>query len=201
MALTPKQRRFVDEYLLEPNASKAALKAGYPKASAHSIGSENLHKPEIAAAIKKGLDFERAKLVRKAARKEFTKERWLEELRTIALSNMDDHAVVEEFDYSVTRDEGEETRAFQRVNVVNTADRPRKRGRAIKKLTDGKHGVSVELHDKRSALETLGKAYGWLTNDMNLNMPDNGVQVIVTLPSNGREVKIPDTEGEGNGGT
>lgn len=49
--LTPKQRRFVEEYLVDLNAAQAAIRAGYSEHTAYSIGSENLSKPEIAEAI------------------------------------------------------------------------------------------------------------------------------------------------------
>lgn len=49
--LTPKQQRFVDEYLIDLNATQAAIRAGYSQKTAGAIGSENLTKPEIAAAI------------------------------------------------------------------------------------------------------------------------------------------------------
>lgn len=49
--LTAKQKRFVAEYLVDGNATQAAIRAGYSKATAYSIGAENLKKPEIAAAI------------------------------------------------------------------------------------------------------------------------------------------------------
>lgn len=51
MKLTAKQRRFVQEYLIDLNATQAAIRAGYSKKSAHSIGPENLEKPEIKQAI------------------------------------------------------------------------------------------------------------------------------------------------------
>lgn len=51
MALTPKQRRFTEEYAIDCNATQAAIRAGYSKSSAYSIGHENLNKPEIAAVI------------------------------------------------------------------------------------------------------------------------------------------------------
>ena len=53
MALTDKQRRFVSEYLIDLNATQAAIRAGYSKKTAYSVGHENLSKPEIAAAIAK----------------------------------------------------------------------------------------------------------------------------------------------------
>jgi phage terminase small subunit len=49
--LTPKQLRFVDEYLVDLNASAAARRAGYSPTRADAMGHENLRKPEIAAAI------------------------------------------------------------------------------------------------------------------------------------------------------
>jgi len=49
--LTNKQLMFINHYLVCYNASEAARRAGYSEASAASIGSENLHKPEIRAAI------------------------------------------------------------------------------------------------------------------------------------------------------
>lgn len=49
--MTPKQRRFVDEYLIDLNATQAALRAGYSAKTADQQGWENLKKPEVAAAI------------------------------------------------------------------------------------------------------------------------------------------------------
>jgi len=49
--MSPKQQRFVAEYLVDMNATQAAIRAGYSAKTAYSIGQENLNKPEIAAAI------------------------------------------------------------------------------------------------------------------------------------------------------
>lgn len=49
--MTPKQERFVQEYLLDLNATQAAIRSGYSAKTAHVIGPENLEKPEIKAAI------------------------------------------------------------------------------------------------------------------------------------------------------
>ena len=51
--LTDKQQRFVDEYLIDLNATQAAIRAGYSKKTARDIGCENLAKPNIASAIVK----------------------------------------------------------------------------------------------------------------------------------------------------
>lgn len=47
MALTDKQEMFCREYLIDLNATQAAIRAGYSKKTAYSIGQENLTKPEI----------------------------------------------------------------------------------------------------------------------------------------------------------
>lgn len=52
--MTPKQERFVAEYLIDLNASAAARRAGYSERTADAIGRENLGKPTIAAAIAAG---------------------------------------------------------------------------------------------------------------------------------------------------
>nr|DAX08569.1 MAG TPA: Terminase small subunit [Caudoviricetes sp.] len=49
--LTPKQKRFVEEYVIDCNATQAAIRAGYSPKTAYSIGQENLKKPEVMKAI------------------------------------------------------------------------------------------------------------------------------------------------------
>lgn len=51
MALTDKQRRFVDEYLVDLNATQAAIRAGYAAKTANREGSRLLSNVDIAAAI------------------------------------------------------------------------------------------------------------------------------------------------------
>lgn len=53
MALTPKQDRFIQEYLKDLNATQAAIRAGYSEKTASEVGYENLRKPQIAAEIDK----------------------------------------------------------------------------------------------------------------------------------------------------
>lgn len=49
--LTDKQQRFVAEYCVDLSATQAAIRAGYSRTSAASIGEEHLRKPEICAAV------------------------------------------------------------------------------------------------------------------------------------------------------
>jgi phage terminase small subunit len=50
--MTPKQKRFVDEYLIDLNATQAAIRAGYSSKTARQQGAENLTKPVIREAIR-----------------------------------------------------------------------------------------------------------------------------------------------------
>ncbi len=49
--LTAKQQRFCDEYLIDLNATQAAIRAGYSEKNARNIASENLAKPNIREYI------------------------------------------------------------------------------------------------------------------------------------------------------
>ena len=54
--MTRKQQRFIDEYLIDLNATQAAIRAGYSERTAKQMGTENLAKPALAAAIKAAMD-------------------------------------------------------------------------------------------------------------------------------------------------
>ena len=66
MTLTPKQQRFVEEYLVDFNATRAAIRAGYSKKTAYSQGERLLRHAEVAAAVEAG-KAELAKLTRISA--------------------------------------------------------------------------------------------------------------------------------------
>ena len=51
--LTPKQKRFIEEYLIDLNATQAAIRAGYSEKTAYAIGEENLRKPVIKAEVER----------------------------------------------------------------------------------------------------------------------------------------------------
>ena len=56
MKLTLKQKAFADYYIQTGNATESAIKAGYSKKTAYSIGDENLRKPEIKKYIDERLE-------------------------------------------------------------------------------------------------------------------------------------------------
>ena len=63
--MTAKQRLFCDEYLIDMNATQAAIRAGYSKKTAHAIGLENLEKPLIKEYIQKRLEEKESRLIAK----------------------------------------------------------------------------------------------------------------------------------------
>lgn len=79
--LTPKQQRFVDEYLIDLNATQAAIRAGYSKKTASIIGFELLRIPKVAAAIEAGMK-------KREKRTEITQDRVLKELSRIAFFDL-----------------------------------------------------------------------------------------------------------------
>jgi phage terminase small subunit len=63
VALTEKQQMFCDEYLIDLNATQAAIRAGYSEKTARKIGSENLSKPDIREYIDKRMAEKEARLI------------------------------------------------------------------------------------------------------------------------------------------
>lgn len=186
MSLNAKQRLFVKHYIIERNATQAAIKAGYSEHTAGSQGHDLLKKPEIAAEVANGLRAHERHLELKAISKNFTKERWLEELMNIATSSIDDAIKIKQ--KTVSQGGDGEGYVVTTAEAVPTNQRSPLIGRAIKKISETKNGIGIEMHSKQAALDTLGRAYGWVKDRTEISGPDGGPQVIVSLPSNGREV-------------
>lgn len=76
---TPKQAAFITEYLVDKNATQAAIRAGYSPRTAAAIGEENLRKPDIRSAIDDALQrlaeatMTESEWVRRRLREEATK--------------------------------------------------------------------------------------------------------------------------------
>lgn len=63
VALTAKQQRFCDEYLIDLNATQAAIRAGYSEKTARIIAAENLTKPNIKAYIQQRMEEKEKELI------------------------------------------------------------------------------------------------------------------------------------------
>lgn len=140
--LTEKQKRFVTEYLVDLNATQAAIRAGYSPKSASRIAVELLNKTQVSAELQKRQTTLRNKL-------EITQEKVLEELAAIAFANGADFAMV--------------TRSGI-VRIIPTEELPEEKRRAIASIKEGQWGTEVKTHDKVRALELLGKHLGVFDN-------------------------------------
>lgn len=136
--MTKKQKRFIEEYLIDLNATQAAIRAGYSPETAKSIGNENLTKPDIRAHIDKAMA-ERSK------RTGVNADRVLMELAKIAFVNA---ANVINTESATVKEDAvpEDTAAIQSVKVK----------------TFGEDGLEreIKLADKMKALELLGRHLG-----------------------------------------
>lgn len=143
--LTAKQATFVAEYLVDLNATQAAIRAGYSADSADVIGSENLGKPEIAEAVERAMEA-------RAARTGVTQDRVVQELARIAFGDMRKvttwgPAGVSLVDSSTLDDD-------DAAMVAEASETTSKEGGSLK----------VKAHDKVRALELLGRHLAMFTD-------------------------------------
>jgi phage terminase small subunit len=172
--MTPKQQRFVDEYLVDLNATQAAIRAGYSAKTAYSIGEENLRKPEIAEALEKAMD-------ERSARTKITADQVLTELAKIGFSDI--RKAVKWFSQAnvaaVDDCEGEiedgslRFAVANQVELVSSDEIDDDTAAAISEvsMTD-KGGLKVKLHDKRAALVDLGRHLKLFTDKVEASGPD-----------------------------
>lgn len=145
--MTKKQKRFVEEYLIDLNATQAAIRAGYSPLTARDIGCENLKKPNIQEAIDKAI-------AERSRRTGVNADRVVRELAKIAFVNAGE---VVDFDTAILMDKisEDDMAAIQSVKVK----------------TFGEDGVEreVKLADKLKALELLGKHLGLFKDKVELD--------------------------------
>ena len=173
MSLTAKQKRFCDEYLIDLNATQAAIKAGYSEKTAYRTGADNLRKPQIEEYIEK-----RQKELSRST--EITQERVIKELALIAFSNNADYAhVVEkkmkaEVDGALVDvlDEDGKPVMYRTVEPVLTEELTEEQKRALAVIKKGRDGLEVKSCDKVKALELLGKHLGIFTDKIEANVND-----------------------------
>lgn len=139
--LTAKQKKFVEEYLIDLNATQAAIRAGYSPNTAQEIGSENLSKPIIKAEIDKAI-------AERSRRTGINQDRVLRELAKIAFVNPGD---VINFDEATVKGDAkeEDLAAIASVKIKNI---PTEDGEITER--------EIKLCDKLKALDLLGKHLG-----------------------------------------
>lgn len=150
MALTPKQKLFVDEYLIDLNATQAAIRAGYSPNNADKIGSELLGKTRVSDAISKAM-------AERSRRTGINQDRILMELAKIALVNP---ANVVDFDEATILDSAlpEDLAAVASVKVKRF---PTKEGEGIER--------EIKFYDKTKALDLAGRHLGMFKDKLEVS--------------------------------
>jgi phage terminase small subunit len=165
--LTAKQQVFVSEYLVDLNATQAAIRAGYSVNRASELGYQLLQKTTVSEAIEKAME-ERSK------RTCITADRVLNELAMIAFANGTDFAqvvdepIIQNGQYVRNPDTGQ-LRKQEVVKVIPTDQLTEDKKKAIAGIKEGKYGVEVSTCDKVKALELLGRHLGMFKDKVELS--------------------------------
>lgn len=138
MALTEKQARFVQEYLVDLNATQAAIRAGYSEKTARSLGQRLLTNVDIQNEIQKAKES-------RSYRTHITQDAVLRELAAIGFARATDYAEID---------------GDGHVFIVPTAELTEEQRIAIAGVKQTKYGVEVKMHDKLRALEMLSNHLG-----------------------------------------
>lgn len=179
--MTPKQERFVQEYLIDLNKTQAAIRAGYSEKMAYSIGEENTRKPEIAAAIQAAMD-------KRAQRTAVTADRVLAELAKVGFSNLSDvtdwgtKEVAFGFDADGKKLRPEEIGEAAVVTYadapfvtpINRDDLPDDIKASVAEVSLGREGFKIKMHDKNAALITIARHLGMLKDKTELTGANGG---------------------------
>lgn len=156
--LTDKQAAFVAEYLVDLNATQAAIRAGYSERTAYRIGAELLQKTSVAEAIA-------AAQAKRAQRVEITADRVVSELAKIAFADPRD--LMEWGPDGVKLKASADLTEEQAASVAEVSETTTKDGGSLR----------LKKHDKVKALELLGRHMGMfkdkveteVSGDMNLH--------------------------------
>ena len=162
--LNAKQQRFVDEYLIDLNATQAAIRSGYSEKTAYSAGQRLLKNVEVQKYIAE-------RKMDRVERTEITQDMVLKELANIAFSNAADYANVIEKQAMVevegnmipVLDENGEPVMYRTVEPTLTESLTDEQKRALAVIKKGRDGFEVKPYDKVRALELLGKHLGMWT--------------------------------------
>ena len=152
MALTAKQQIFVREYVIDYNATRAAIAAGYSKDTARFTGPEYLSKPHIQAEIKEILDNRLNKL-------DITADRIAEEYAKLAFSDIGGFVDYKTVISKVGEVDEEDVYGYQ--TIIDVKDSQTVDTSAISEVSISKDGTfKFKLHDKKGALDSLSRIKG-----------------------------------------
>ena len=150
--LSPKQIRFVKEYLIDSNLTQAAIRAGYSKKGAQPQASRMLLNVMIRKEIEKGLTKKHASLERKIENVVMTQAEWLTRLTNLANSDITD--------FLVPGEDGKLRMSMDHIKKSGLGKIVRK----MKMLPGGK--VEIDLRNNQFAFELIAKHFGWIKDQV-----------------------------------
>lgn len=149
--LTARQARFIEEYLVDLNATQAAIRAGYSQKTAYCYGHENLRKPEIQAMI----GVRQAEL---QAAVEVRQKDVLTEYLALAFSDMREHASWGPDGVELTDSTHLTAKAAKAVQEVTSTKRSTTRTDAEgASYTTVEVQTRIKLYNKQAALRDLAE--------------------------------------------
>jgi len=171
-SLTRRQLKFIEEYLVDLNATQAAIRAGYSKRTAHVIGVGNLKNIKIAQALQKRRD--------ELKKETQINQRWvLERYKRLVDYDLSDFfdddgnlkplsTIPQDALYAVTGFKNVKTSS---VNQHANGD--------VKKIKTLLH--DLKFVDKKTALDSIGKHLGMFAEDNSQRRPLVPIQINVSL--------------------
>ena len=153
MALTEKQKRFCDEYLIDLNATRAYMVA-YP-----NVKKENTAAAAAARLLRnvKVATYIAERMKERQERTEVTQDMVVQELAAIAFAKATDYGEVKE----------------NHVFINNTDSLTDIQRKAIAGIKMGKFGIEIKLCDKEKALELLGRHLGMWNDKVDINLDES----------------------------
>jgi phage terminase small subunit len=166
MALTKKRMAFIREYLIDFNATQAAIRAGYSERSARSQGHRLLTNADILQEIKHQLD-------EKHMREDEIKLR----LADMARGDMGDFLDISGMGFNIDLEKAEELGLTKLIKKV-------KQRTTITSKTDGEetenHWIEFELYDAKDALVQLGRIHAMFTDKTDITSGGEIIKVTIT---------------------
>jgi phage terminase small subunit len=147
VSLNPKRQRFVEEYLVDLNATQAAIRAGYSPRTANEQGAQLLAILSVREAVDQAL----AERSRKAG---FSEERVMRELARVGFGD---------------------PRSVLRwgpggVKLRDSAELTDDEAAMIAEVAETKDGMRIKMHSKLDALKLIGQRLSMWTDNQNLNL-------------------------------
>lgn len=157
LGITPRDRRFIDEYLIDYNVQAAAVRAGYSPSTARNaaawIHPEHPTKPEVKALLDE-------KIARMSRRLGISAERILKELIMVATANIDD---------IVDPDTGMLRRDITREDAA-----------AVAEIRVSSKGNEVKLHNKFDAIKLICEMQGYFDKKLTLKGEAGAPPIVIT---------------------